>query len=409
MILDLKDEFPIFSKKIYDKPLVYLDSAATSLKPKRVIDRIKQYYTYETSNVHRGNHYLSQVGTNNYEMAREKVKDFIGAEKSEEVIFTKGTTDSINLLVHCLESMEFFSEGDEVILSEMEHHSNLIPWQELAKRKKLTLKFIPMDNKGNLNLDAFESLISPQTKFLAIVWCSNTLGTINDIQSIVDIAKKRELKIFIDAAQAVSHIKINLKKLNCDYLAFSGHKMFGPFGVGVLYNRGCSLDDASPYQYGGAIVSEVSFSEAKYLSGPQRFEAGTPNVVGVIGLAEAIDFINNLGIEKISSHDQAIGRFTTDLLSKYGFGVESEFYKSISLSDYKMAIFSFNLNGFHSSDVGEILDKKSIAIRTGHHCTQPLLKKLGLSSVCRASFSIYNNQEDAIKFVESIKSLQEFL
>jgi cysteine desulfurase/selenocysteine lyase len=397
-LLNLREEFPALSQRLElegSPQLVYLDSAATTLKPRRVVDRILRYYELENSNVHRGLHYLSRRATEAFEGAREQVAEFIGA-KADEIIFTKGTTESINLLAATLGST--LKPGDTVMLTEMEHHSNIVPWQLTAEKYGLNLKYISVNAEGDL---VIPEKIPEDVALVAITGISNTLGTINDIQQVVSRAHAMGAKVVVDAAQWVSHAPINVKEVDCDFLAFSGHKLFGPMGIGVLYGKSELLKDLPPYQGGGAMIEKVEYERSTFLPPPFRFEAGTPHVAGVLGLAEAIAFVKELGWDAIVSHHEHITKAADEALSSLDgltlFGRPKN----------RAPIFSFNLAGLHASDVSFLLDRYGVAVRAGHHCTQPLLQKFGLSATARASFSLYNNFEDINALVESLKKIKE--
>ncbi len=383
----LRNEFPQLNIKVHDKPLVYLDSAASSLKAAKVVDRVNEYNRFETSNVHRGIHWLSQKGTENYEKARETIASFLNAKSPNEIIFTRGTTESANLVAYSY-ARHFLQAGDEILLTELEHHSTIIPWQVVAQEKSLKIKVVPITEEGNLDLVKLEELLTKKTKLVAMQSSSNVFGSDNDIKLISEKAHANGAKVFVDAAQTPSHKPIDVQSLNCDFLAFSGHKVFGPYGIGVLYAKESLLNEMPPYQTGGSMISEVHFEESKYLQAPQRFEAGTPNVSGAIGLATAVQFVQNLGYDQIQFHNKELIKALFDELGQID-DIEIHGPKNRS-----SAIFSFNIKGIHASDIGSIIDNEGIAIRTGHHCCQPLMRRLGVTASCRASFSIYNTLEE---------------
>ncbi len=396
----IRKDFPNLSIKVYGKPLVYLDNAATTLKPQCVIDRIEQHYKYETSNVHRGVHYLSEKATLEFEKSREKVSRFLNAAKPSEIIFTKGTTESINLVAQSY-GRAFLNEGDEIIISEMEHHSNIVPWQILCQEKKTVLKIIPIDQTGAYSVGDFEKLLSPKTKFVSLVYISNSLGTINPVAEIIKIAHKRNIPVLVDAAQTVSHKSIDVQSLNCDFLAFSGHKLFGPTGVGVLYGKAELLNQMPPYQAGGDMILSVTFEKTTYNVLPYKFEAGTPHIAGAIGLGAAIDYINAIGLENIARYEEKLLAYGTKALSKIP-GL-----KLIGTAKNKAAILSFVIKNIHAHDLGTLVDEQAIAIRTGHHCTQPVMKHFGVPATARASLSFYNTTDDIDALVKAIVKAQK--
>ncbi len=398
----LRKEFPALKQKVNGHELTYLDSAATALKPKMVIEAIQHFYSFDTANVHRGNHQLSIRATEQYEASREVVRDLIHAESSEEIIFTRGTTEAINLVAQIL-SKQMLQPGDEILLSEMEHHSNIVPWQAVAKEKSLKVKWIPVSPEGELDYAAAEKLLTNKTKILAVTHCSNTLGTVNKIEQLITAAKKVNALVLIDAAQSVLFKKIDVQKLNCDFLAFSGHKLYGPYGIGVLYGKKSLLNELSPYQYGGAMISEVRWDCSTYLPSPQRFEAGTPNISGAIGLSHAVKFFNDAGLDNIAKHEKYLTDMTMDQLK------DMPGIKFVGHSPSRMNLLSFVVDGVHSSDLGTLLDQQGVAVRTGHHCTMPLLKKFNLTSTVRVSFGVYNNEKDVDNLVRALKKALELL
>jgi cysteine desulfurase / selenocysteine lyase len=397
---DLRAEFPALTQKVNGHSLVYLDSAASALKPKVVIDRIDQFYRFESSNVHRGAHKLSREATDHFEAARETTRVFIGAKLNEEVIFTRGATDSINLVAASYG--ELLNEGDEILLTEMEHHSNIVPWQMLALRKKLVVRFLPVLSNGTLDMEQLPKFLTTKTRLVAVVWTSNALGTVNDVERIIAAAHAQNAVLLVDAAQSVTHHAIDVQKLDCDFLVFSGHKLFGPTGVGVLYGKQALLNRMPPYQGGGAMISEVTTSGTTYNQLPFKFEAGTPHIAGVIGLAAAMNFVTSIGFEKIKRHHHEINRTCLDILRSQS---DLNLY---GLADLRAPIYSFNFNGLHASDVGSLFDQSGIAIRAGHHCTQPLWKRFGVTATARASFSIYNTLTDIEQFSMALNKLKEF-
>ncbi len=394
-IEDIRKDFPILSRKIKGKDLVYLDNGATTQKPLQVIQVVDEFYRNENSNIHRGVHTLSQEATTKYEEARELVRDFIGAKNSNEIIFTKGTTDSINLLANSF-AKKFLEKGDEVIVSAMEHHSNIVPWQMVCEERGANLKVLPINKKGELLIEELESLISPNTKIIAVNHISNTLGTINPIERIISIAHKHNVKVLIDAAQSIAHTPINVQELDVDFLAFSGHKMFAPTGVGVLYGKEELLNELPPYQGGGDMIKEVTFEKTTYNCLPHKFEAGTPNIVGGIGLAEAIKYIRSVGFETIEHQEKELLEYATqELLKIQGLRI-------IGTAEHKTSVISFVFDDVHPFDIGTIIDQLGIAVRTGHHCTQPLMQFFEIPGTIRASFAFYNTKEEVDKLVNGV-------
>ena len=398
--MDFQKDFPILNTKVNGRPLIYFDNAATSQKPKVVIDQINKYYETYNSNVHRGVHELSQKATSQYEAARAKVQQFIGANHLEEIIFTKGTTDGINIVASSWAENQL-SKGDEIIISTMEHHSNIVPWQILCEKIGAVLVVAPINEKGELILEEFETLITPKTKLISISHVSNTLGTINPIKEIIQLAKENNCKILVDAAQSVPHFGIHVSKLDCDFLVFSGHKIFAPTGVGVLYVKNERYQEMKPYQGGGDMIKEVSFEKTTYNKPPYKFEAGTPNIAGVIGLSAAISYVESIGIDKISSIEDELLHYATEKIA------ELKSIKIFGTADNKASVISFNVDGIHPFDVGTLLDQSGIAIRTGHHCTQPLMNFYNIPGTARASFAFYNTKKEIDIFIEYLmKAIQ---
>lgn len=385
---EVRNDFPILERMVNGKPLVYLDNAATSQKPKSVIDAISHYYTYENANIHRGLHFLSELATEAYEGARLKIKEFINAMSVSEIIFVRGATEGINLVANSLCRSGYFNDGDEIIVSHMEHHSNIVPWQLLCDRRNLKLKVVPVNDKGEFIFEEFENLITDRTKLISVVHISNALGTINPVKEIVRKAHEHDIPVLLDGAQAVPHTNVDVQDLDCDFYVFSGHKVFGPTGIGVLYGKTEYLDKMPPFQGGGDMIREVSFEETTFDDLPQKFEAGTPNIVGGIALGAAIDYMHAFNINDIVEHEDKILEYATNKLS------EIEGLRIIGTSDKKASVISFVIDGIHPYDIGTIIDTDGIAIRTGHHCTMPLIKRFGLPATARASFSIYNRIED---------------
>ncbi|MFZ8933256.1 MAG: aminotransferase class V-fold PLP-dependent enzyme [Bacteriovoracaceae bacterium] len=405
MALDVKkirSQFPCIDQKINGNDLIYLDNAASTLKPLRVINALNQHYSKETSNIHRGVHTLSEKGTVKYEESRRTIQKFIGAKFDHEVIFTKGTTDSLNLLASSFGEV-FLKPGDEILLSTMEHHSNIVPWQLVAEKTGAIIKEVPINNKGEIILEEYKKLLSKRTKMVSIVYISNSLGTINPIKEMIKMAHDVGSYFCVDAAQAVAHKKINVQELDCDFLAFSGHKIYGPTGIGVLYGKEELLNQMPPYQGGGDMIDAVSFERTTYNKLPFKFEAGTPHIAGAICLKDAIDFVTELGLEEIENYENELLDYATKKIK------DIEGITLIGEADQKCSVLAFCLENAHPHDVGTLLDKQGIAVRTGHHCTQPLMKFFNIIASIRASFSIYNTKEEVDSFIEAVKKTKEFL
>lgn len=399
-VTKIRKDFPILSRKVYDRPLVYLDNAATTQKPLCVLDAMREEYLNVNANVHRGVHYLSQQATDLHEQAREKVRKFINAGSVNEIVFTRGTTESLNLVVSSF-CDEFMSEGDEVIVSVMEHHSNIVPWQLQAARKGISLKVIPMNDKGELLLDEYEKLFTERTKIVSVAQVSNVLGTVNPVKEIVRIAHEHGVPVMVDGAQSTPHFAVDVQDIDCDFFAFSGHKMYGPTGVGVLYGKEDWLDRMPPYQGGGEMIESVSFEKTVFEHLPFKFEAGTPDYVATHGLATAIDYINSIGIDNISSHEQELTKYAMQKMQ------EIDGMRIFGTADHKDAVVSFLVGDIHHLDMGTLLDRLGIAVRTGHHCAQPLMIRLGIQGTVRASFAMYNTTEEIDALVEGIKRVSK--
>jgi cysteine desulfurase/selenocysteine lyase len=397
-----REDFPILEQQVNNYPLIYFDNAATTQKPNVVIQSLVDYYSTINSNIHRGIHSLSMLATMQFEEARENVKEFINAAHTYEIIFTKGTTDSINLVASSF-AKQFLCEGSEVIITEMEHHSNIVPWQLACEEKKAILKVLPMDSRGNLHVEKLKDLITEKTKIISVTHVSNALGTINPIKEIVEIAHLYKIPVFVDGAQAVSHIPVDVQYLDCDFYAFSGHKMYAPMGIGVLYGKEKWLEILPPYQGGGEMIEKVTFEKTTYGELPFKFEAGTPNVADVIGLNSAINYINEIGLREIYDYEHQLLEYATEKLS------DIEGLKLVGTADEKSAIISFNLNKIHSYDAGFLLDKYGIALRTGHHCAQPVMDRLGIDGTLRVSFALYNTKDEIDKLVEAILKVRAML
>ena len=392
----IRKDFPILSREVYGKPLVYLDNAATTQKPLCVLDAMRDEYLNVNANVHRGVHYLSQQATNLHEDAREKVRTFINASKTEEVIFTRGTTEGINLVVSSF-CDAFMQEGDEVIVSTMEHHSNIVPWQLQAAKKGIAIRVIPMNDRGELLLDEYEKLFNDKTRIVSVAHVSNVLGTVNPVKDMIRIAHEHGVPVLVDGAQSTPHFKVDVQELDCDFFTFSGHKMYGPTGVGVLYGKEDWLDKLPPYQGGGEMIESVSFEKTVFEKLPFKFEAGTPDYVATHGLAKAIDYIESIGIDKIAEHEQMLTRYCMQQLKTIdGMAIFGE-------AEHKDAVVSFLVGQIHHLDMGTLLDRLGIAVRTGHHCAQPLMDRLGIQGTVRASFALYNTKDEVDILVAGVR------
>ena len=399
-IKKIRSEFPTLNQMVHDSPLVYFDNGATTQKPDVVIERVQQYYENENSNVHRGVHYLSQEATSRHEEARETVQHFINAASSKEIIFTKGTTESINLVAAGF-TKKYLNAGDEIIVTEMEHHANIVPWQMACEEKGAHLKVVPVFDDGSLDISAYESLLSDKTKMVALTHISNVRGIINPIKQIIDLAHQRNIPVLIDGAQGVSHTKVDVQDLDCDFYVFSGHKLFAPMGIGVLYGKESYLEKLPPYQTGGEMIKNVSFERTTFNELPFKFEAGTPNVGGALGLAAAIEYITKLGLNEIEAHENDLLEYGTQELLKI------EGLRIIGTHKNKASVISFVFDDIHHFDAGTILDQFGIAVRTGNHCAQPLMKRYGISGTIRAAFAFYNTREEIDKFVASLNRLRQ--
>lgn len=391
----IRSQFPTLHQEVYKKPLIYFDNGATAQKPQSVIDAISTYYSKDNANIHRGVHHLSQVATEQYEEARKTIQKAINAPTSEQVLFTKGTTDGINLVAYSFGQL--LKQGDEIIISEMEHHSNIVPWQMLCERQGCILKVIPINEKGELKMDVFESFLSDKTKLVAVTHISNTLGTINPIVDIIEKAHQVGAKVLIDGAQSIQHAKVDVQALDCDFFVFSGHKVFGPTGVGILYGKKDVLDAMPPYQGGGDMIAKVTFEKTTYNELPHKFEAGTPNIVGGICLGTAFEFLNTMDMDAIHAHEQELLNYAEAELKKI------DQIRLIGTADQKTSVVSFVVDGTHPFDVGTLLDKQGVAVRTGHHCTQPLMQIFEIPGTVRASFAFYNTKEEIDIFIKALK------
>ncbi len=397
----IRKDFPILNQKVNGNPLVYLDNAATTQKPLAVIQRISDYYLKENSNVHRGVHHLSQVATEAYENARRYVADFIHAEESKEIIFTRGTTESINLLATVF--IPFLQAGDEIVVSGMEHHSNMVPWQQLCEKNKAQLKVLPIAPIGTLDLGALEKLLTPQVKLLAITHLSNVLGTVNPVKEIVRMAHEKGVPVLLDGAQGIAHTKVDVQDLGVDFYAFSGHKIYAPMGIGVLYGRSAWLRRLPPYQFGGEMIDQVSFEKTTFNELPYKYEAGTPNVAGALGLEAALRYVNETGLENILKHEDALLRYATKELENI------DGMRIVGQAKNKAAVISFLVHGTHPFDLGTLLDQMGIAVRTGHHCVQPLMDFYCIPGTVRASFGLYNTMEEVDNFTKAVEKAVSML
>ncbi len=398
---EVRNDFPILKRMVNDKPLVYLDNAATSQKPQVVIDSLNHYYNFENANIHRGLYFLSELATESFENARLKVKEFINAISSSEIIFVRGATEAINLVANSFYMGKYLKDGDEIIISNMEHHSNIVPWQLLQSRIDLKLKVIPINESGELEMNEYEKLFSSKTKLVSVVHISNSLGTINPVKEIIDIAHKNKVPVLLDGAQAAPHMKIDVQELDCDFYVFSGHKVFGPTGIGVLYGKTEFLEMMPPYQGGGDMIRTVSFEKTTFDDLPHKFEAGTPNIAGGIGFAAAIDYLNQFDRNELTKHEESLLHYATEKL------LEIDGLRIIGTAKQKASVISFVIEGIHPYDIGTIIDTDGIAIRTGHHCTQPVMTRFNLPATARASFSFYNTKKEVDKLVRGLLKVKK--
>ena len=396
----IREDFPILKTMVNGKPLVYLDNAATAQKPQAVLDTLNRYYTKENSNIHRGVHSLSQAATKDYEDARGKVRRFLNAPDDKQIIFVRGATEGINLVAGSY-GRQNVGAGDEVVITAMEHHSNIVPWQILCQEKGASLKVIPINDDGELLLDEYESLLGPRTKLVSVVHISNSLGTINPVEQIIDMAHARGVPVLVDGAQSAPHMPIDVQKMDCDFFVFSGHKVYGPTGIGALYGKMDLLESMPPYQGGGDMIKSVSFEKTYYNDLPYKFEAGTPNIAGVIGLGAAIDYLNGLGLDVTKAHEDDLLEYGSQRLSNISR------VRLIGTAANKASILSFVMDGVHPHDIGTILDSEGIAIRAGHHCTQPLMERLNIPATARASLAFYNTEEEIDLLVRGIDKVIE--
>ncbi len=401
-IAQIRADFPILEQSVHGKPLIYLDNAATTQKPRCVIETVERFYRQQNSNVHRGVHYLSELATEVYEEARQTVRRFLNARSGKEIIFTAGTTDSINLVAYSLGNLGLSSD-DEILISEMEHHSNIVPWQMLCERSGAKLRVVPINDAGELIFSEFERLLTRKTRLVALVYASNSLGTINPVEKIIARAHEMNVPVLLDAAQAGAHLPLDVQALDCDFLAFSGHKVMGPTGIGVLYGKENWLEKMPPYRGGGDMIKSVTFEKTIYNDLPHKFEAGTPNIAGAAGLAAALNYVSAIGFEPIIAYENELLRKAVRALA------EIPGLRFIGTADNKVAVISFVVEGVHPHDVGTILDSEGVAIRTGHHCTQPVMERFNVPATSRASFSFYNTGEEILKLAESLQKVREFM
>ena len=396
----IRADFPILHRTVHGKPLVYLDNAATSQKPRAVIDAISRYYEEENSNIHRGVHYLSERATADYEAARDTIQLFLNAAHSREIIFVRGTTEAINLVAQTY-GRKNVGSGDEILITAMEHHSNIVPWQMLCDEKGAKLRVAPINDRGELLLDEYAKLLGPRTKLVAVTHVSNALGTVNPVRKMIELAHERNIPVLLDGAQAVPHAAVDVQALDCDFYAFSGHKLYGPTGIGVLYGKAALLEAMPPYQGGGDMISSVTFEKTIYNKLPYKFEAGTPDVAGVIGLGAAIRYVNAIGLEKIAAHEHDLLAYATQAVSSIP-GI-----RVVGTAKEKAGVLSFVMEGVHPHDVGTILDQEGIAIRTGHHCAQPVMQRFNIPATARASFAFYNTRAEVDVLVKGIEKVRE--
>lgn len=397
-VAKIRGDFPILSRTVYNRPLVYLDNSATTQKPRVVVDSIVREYYSENANVHRGVHFLSQQATDLYEKARGRVRTFINARSDKEIVFTRGTTESLNLVASSF-GERFMGEGDEVIISAMEHHSNIVPWQLLQERKGIRLRVIPINDRGELLLDEYEKLFNKRTRIVAVTHVSNVLGTVNPVKQIAAVAHAHGVPVLVDGAQSVPHIAVDVQDMDCDFFVFSGHKVYGPTGIGVLYGKESLLNELPPYQGGGEMIKNVHFEHTEYEDAPLRFEAGTPDYVGAHALAAAIDYVSALGMENIAAHEHSLLAYATERMNCIpGMRIFGQ-------AENKSAVLSFVVGNIHPLDLGTLLDRFGVAVRTGHHCAQPLMERMGVQSMARASFALYNTREEIDTLCESIERI----
>jgi cysteine desulfurase/selenocysteine lyase len=402
-ISSLRKDFPILGRTVYDKPLVYFDNAATTQKPAAVVEKIRDGYYNVNANIHRGVHFLSQAATEAHEEARRTVQQFIRAASPDEIIFTRGATEAINLVAAGFADA-FLTEGDEVIISEMEHHANIVPWQIQAARRRIALRVVPIDDKGCLRIDAYRSLFTPRTRLVALAHVSNVLGTVNPVEELIAIAHSHNVPVLLDGAQAVPHTSVDVRQLDVDFYVFSSHKIYGPTGIGILYGKERWLTELPPYQGGGEMIASVTFEKTVFNTLPFKFEAGTPDYIGSTAFAEALRYVDRIGIETIASREQELLRYATQQIHTLDAPI-----RIFGQAERKSAVLSFLIDGIHPYDTGMILDRLGIAVRTGHHCAQPLMKALGIEGTVRASFAFYNTKEEIDAFIDALKQVVKML
>ncbi len=398
----IREQFPVLKEEVNGKPIIYFDNAATTQKPLMVLNALDNYYYHQNANIHRGIHALAERATNAFEETRTRAQQFINAAEREEVVFTKGTTESINL-VAATYGRKFIQEGDEVIISTMEHHSNIVPWQMLCEEKGAILKVIPVNEKGEIIFEEYEKLLSRRTKIVAVVYASNSLGTINPVKEIIKKAHEVGAVTLLDGAQATAHLDIDVQDLDVDFYALSAHKMYGPTGVGVLYGKRALLESMPPYQGGGEMIKDVSFTKTTYNDIPYKFEAGTPNIADVVGFKYAMDFVDGIGKDEIRAHENEVLKYATEEMKKI------EGLRVIGEAADKVSVLSFDIEGVHSFDIGQMLDARGVAVRTGHHCTQPLMERYGIEGTSRASFAVYNTKAEVDVMVDGLKRIVSFM
>jgi cysteine desulfurase/selenocysteine lyase len=396
----IREDFPILAQSVHGKPLVYLDSAATAQKPRPVLEALDRFYVTENSNVHRGVHYLSERATRDYEDARITVQRFLGARLPREVIFVRGTTEAINLVAQCY-GRPHVGQGDDIVISTMEHHSNIVPWQMLCEEKGARLRVIPINDAGEFSLEDYEKLLSDRTRLVAVVHVSNSLGTVNPVRQVIELAHRRGIPVLLDGAQAVQHLCVNVQDLDCDFFAFSGHKIYGPTGIGVLYGKAELLEKMPPYQGGGDMISSVTFAKTTYNVLPYKFEAGTPDIAGAIGLAAALDYVTAIGLERIAAYEHDLLTYATELLA------DVPTLRLIGTARDKASAVSFTLEGIHPHDIGTILDQEGIAVRTGHHCCQPVMDRYHVPATSRASIGLYNTRDEIEALARGLEQVRE--
>ncbi len=396
----VRKDFPILSEKVYGKPLTYLDNAATTQKPRAVIEALTRFYSQENANIHRGVFCLSEQATKRFQSARHRVREFLNAPSEKEIVFTRGTTEAINLVASCY-GRTFLKEGDEVLITGMEHHSNIVPWQMLAAQTGIQLKVAPLSDRGELIIEEFKKLLEGNVKFVSIVHVSNALGTVNPVKELVRLAHEKGAVVLVDGAQAVAHTTVDVQDLGCDFYAFSGHKLFGPTGVGVLYGRKALLEKMPPYQGGGDMIRTVTFEKTTYNDLPYKFEAGTPHIAGVIGLGAAIDYVRRIGLDRIEAYEQELLKYGTEKI------LQVPGLRMIGTAEHKSAILSFVIGEAHAHDIGTILDRQGIAIRAGHHCAMPVMQRFNVPATTRASFAFYNTQEEIDRLAAALHEVTE--